>query len=259
MMSSGLLGLIAASFLLVPWLIKPSLGPRPEIHGILRLLSWANRAYCALWHHLRVDGVAPLPENGPAILIANHTCGIDHMLLQAGCERVLGFLIAREYYEFWPIRGLCRKLGCISVRRDGHDLAATRAAMRALEEGRVVPVFPEGRILPTSGEELGEGKHGAAFLALQSRVPVIPAYIRGTPRTNNIWKAMRTPSEAHVLYGKPIDLSDVPVETRYDKETLGAVTERMMDAIRELQARSLGERKGASDAVTRAEDRAAVA
>jgi len=204
-------------------------------------LSGANRAYCALWHHLAIKEFAPLPETGPAILIANHTCGIDNLLLQAGSKRVLGFLIAREFYDFWPIHWLCKRLGCIPVRRDGQDLAATRAALRSIEEGRVVPVFPEGRILPTSGQELGEGKPGAAFLALQARVPVIPAYIRGTPKTNIVWKALVTPSESSVSYGPPIDLSDIPVQSRYDKTTLGVVTERMMNAIRELRTRALAE------------------
>ena len=61
---------------------------------------WLTIAYCGLWHRLKTNGWAPLPETGPAILIANHTCGIDHLILQAGCRRVLGFMIAREYYEW---------------------------------------------------------------------------------------------------------------------------------------------------------------
>ncbi|WP_422926426.1 lysophospholipid acyltransferase family protein [Singulisphaera sp. PoT] len=204
-------------------------------------MYWITQSYCALWHHLEIKQRSSLPDVGPAILIANHTCGIDHLLLQSGCNRVLGFLIAREYYEAKPIHWLCVRLGCIPVRRDGHDLAATRAALRTLEEGRVVPVFPEGRILPTSGEELGEGKSGAAFLALQARVPVFPAYIRGTPRTNDVLKAVITTSNASVRFGPPIDLSDIPVQDRYDRETLNQVTERMMNAIRDLRAKDRSE------------------
>jgi 1-acyl-sn-glycerol-3-phosphate acyltransferase len=172
-----------------------------------------------------------LPEQGPAILIANHTCAIDHMLLQAGSRRVLGFLIAREFYDFWAFHPLCKKLGCIPVRRDGRDFAATREDLRALEEGRVVPVFPEGKILPKSSRELGVGKQGAAFLALHARVPIIPAYICGTPETNTFVKSFLTPSRARVRYGVPIDLSDVAGGPPFSRETLAAVTERLMDAI----------------------------
>ena len=96
------------------------------------------------------------------------------MLLQAATRRLLGFLIAKELYDYWLFRPFCRIGGCIPVRRDGNDVAAMRAALRALEEGRVVPIFPEGRILPTSGRELGEAKPGVAFIALRAQRPGHP-------------------------------------------------------------------------------------
>lgn len=244
-MSAGSLLLGVAVILIAPWVLMTRPAERPEIHGHLTLLSWINQLYCAVWHRLDAGGPAPLPERGPAILIANHTCGIDHLVLQAGCRRVLGFMIAREYYEHWAIRPFCRMLRCIPVRRDGRDLAATRAALRALEEGRVVPVFPEGRILPTSGRELGPGRPGAAFIALHARVPVVPAYISGTPETNEIGRSLLTPSKARVVYGDPIDLSDMLARPPFEKETLAAVTERLMDAILALQARVAAERNEA--------------
>ena len=150
-------------------------------------------AYCALWHRLRTNGWAALPSTGPAMLIANHTCGIDHLVLQAGCRRVLGFMIAREYYDWSLIHWFCKRVGCIPVNRDGRDLYATRSALRALSEGRVLPIFPEGRITPSSGRELGEFLPGAAYLAIRSGVPVIPAYIRGTPETAEIGAVVRNP------------------------------------------------------------------
>src|SRR5262249_21629413 len=139
----------------------------------------------------------------------------------------------------WLCRPFCRILGCIPVRRDGRDVSATRAALRALKDGRVVPIFPEGRILPKSGLELGEGKPGAAFIALHSGVPVIPAYIRGTPPTKYVGKALYWPSGARVRYGPPGDPPGLPGGDRPDKETLDAATGRLMDAIRALRDRSL--------------------
>jgi 1-acyl-sn-glycerol-3-phosphate acyltransferase len=226
--------------LFLPGALAPSRRATPEIHGVIRLLWWLNLWYCHVVHRLQSTGPAPLPERGAAILIANHTCGIDHMILQAATRRLLGFIIAKEFYDFWACRPFCRMIGCIPVRRDGRDLAALRAALRALEEGRVVPIFPEGKILPTSGRELGEGKSGVAFIALHARVPVIPAYIRGTPETSNVWKALLTPSRARIVFGAPIDLSEFPPSLPIDKPTLAAVTERLMDAIRELRQASLG-------------------
>ncbi|ODU01019.1 MAG: acyl-phosphate glycerol 3-phosphate acyltransferase [Planctomycetes bacterium SCN 63-9] len=241
-MNSLLLLFLSLSMLLLPSLLRPR-GPsgrstKPEIHGFLSFSWWVNAAYCGFWHRLESNEIAPLPEQGPAILIANHTCGIDHMLLQAKSRRVLGFMIAQEYYDFWPCHLFCKLIGCIPVKRDGRDLSATRAALRALEQGRVLPIFPEGKILPTSGEQIGEIKSGAAFLAVHSKAPVIPAYIRGTPRTNLIGQSLYTPSHARILFGPPVDFSDLDFEALGDKKAILAVTERMREVLHQLQAES---------------------
>ncbi len=218
--------------------------PLHEIRGPLRLLYRGFQAYCAIWHQLRMEGYAPLPETGPAILIANHTCGIDHMLLQAASLRLLGFMIAREYYESRWLRGICSYIGCIPVNRDGRDLAAIRAALRALAQGRVLPIFPEGRIVPDSGRRLGEMRPGSAYLAIRAGVPVVPAYILGTPGTDEILESLATPSRARVVFGEPIDLSDIAPERAGDKAVQAEVIARFERALRALQARAIAAEDG---------------
>ncbi len=225
---------LATAFLLAPWILMPR-GRVREIRGITQILWFMNWAYCVAWHRLEVMNPTTLPEQGPAILISNHTCCIDHMLLQSATRRLLGFLIAKELYEFWFFRPFCQIGGCIPVRRDGNDVAAMRASLRMLEEGRVVPIFPEGRILATSGRELGDAKPGVAFIALRANVPVIPAYICGTPETNKVVRSYLTPSHARVYFGPPISLSDLIESGKVERDAFGEVTRRMMAAIHELR------------------------
>jgi 1-acyl-sn-glycerol-3-phosphate acyltransferase len=234
-MSLGMLLFLTVMFLLGPWFLMPPRRSDAEVRGGLRLLWGLNAVCCDFWYGLEAEGVAPLPEHGPAILISNHTCSIDPMLLQAASHRVLGFLIAKEFFDHWAFRPICRVLDCIPVRRDGQDLAATRAALRALKQGRVVPMFPEGRIVPTSGRELGAPRPGVAFLVLHAQVPVIPAYIWGTPATNEIWKALRTPSRARVIFGPPIDVAELAPAGPIDKAALETVSRRLMAAIDALR------------------------
>ena len=200
--------------------------PMPEIRGPLRILHGIMKAYCIFWHQLQVDRCSHLPNSGSAILISNHTCGIDHVLLQVSCRRLLGFMIAREYYESPWLRGICSYIGCIPVNRNGRDLAAIRAALKALASGRVLPIFPEGRILPASGRRLDEMKPGSAYLAVHAGVPVVPAYIIGTPLTNEILESLLTPSRARVIFGPPVDLSDIPPSSAGDKAVQAMVSER---------------------------------
>jgi 1-acyl-sn-glycerol-3-phosphate acyltransferase len=63
---------------------------------------------------------------------------------------------------------------------------------------------------------------------------VIPAYIRGTPATNEIVPSLTTPSYARLRFGPPVDLSDLMDEGR-DKENLERASERLMNAIKALR------------------------
>jgi len=244
-MSAWALVLLTVSLLLLPRILQPGAGPgqrsgsKPEIHGFLRVLWALDALYCVFWHQLKTTERAPLPDIGPAILICNHTCGIDHMLLQATSRRLLGFMVAREYYEGVWIHWICRYIGCIPVNRDGRDFSATRTAMRALKEGRVLPIFPEGHIVPASGRRIDEIKPGTAYLAIHAQVPVVPAYIWGTPETDEIIAALLTPSRARVIFGEPIDLSDIGRERAGDKSVQAEVSQRFKKALLDLQARAL--------------------
>jgi len=238
-MSPGEALLLAVLLLLAPWALKPGPATR-EIHGYVRILWWLNALYCVLWHRLDIDRDDPLPAAGPVLLISNHTCCIDHMLLQAVTRRLVGYMIARELYEIWIFKPWCATAGCIPVNRDGRDLAATRGAVRSLERGKVLAIFPEGKIRPTSGRELGEGKPGVAYIAARAGVPVIPAYICGTPETNQIVRSYFTPSRARVFFGPPVDLSGLKASGPDAKADLDEVTTRLMGAIRALRDRVQG-------------------
>lgn len=218
-----------------------SVRAKPEIHGDLTFYWYLARIYTRVIHRLRKSSWAPLPESGPAILIANHTCCIDHLLLQSSSRRVLGFMIAREMYELPLVHMFAARTGCIPVNRDGRDVHATRAALRALEEGKVVPIFPEGRITPESGRALGPILSGAAYIAVRSGAPVVPAFITGSPPTLDIGPSLWSFSRSRVRFGDPLDLSEFDPSQAKDKEVLAEVRRRFEHALRELQAQSLQE------------------
>ncbi len=199
----------------------------------LRVMSWFAR----LWHGCAREGPDPLPTEGPVLVVANHASHADPGFLLATCSRPLCFLQARECYEVPLLRGLYRLAGCIPVSRDRPDLSAMRAALRCLEQGGAVCVFPEGEVCPAGPGRLGRGKHGAALLALRSGAPVIPAFIAGGPQTRNMLRAWLWPSAGvRVRFGSPIDLSDWygrPI----NHHALEEVTARLMRQIADLRPR----------------------
>ena len=235
LLSLSVLLLCLPSLLLPP---RPRQPFQPEIHGTLRPMHWLVIAYCALWHRLKTNGWAPLPERGPAILIANHTCGIDHLVLQAGCQRVLGFIIAREYYDWSLIHWFCKRVGCIPVNRDGRDIHATRGCAPGPQgrpgaadlSGRAdhaklrarARSDPSGRGLP--GDSLGRARDPG----LHSRHP-------GNQPDRTL---LATPSRSVVIFGDPIDLSDFEPAQAGNKDVQAEVSRRFFQALVDLRHRS---------------------
>lgn len=75
-------------------------------------------------------------------------------------------------------------MGAFPVNRDGSDRTALRIALRRLEQGRVVGIFPEGGIRAGEGSVLNGApmRAGVALLAAMSQKPIIPAVILGSDR-----------------------------------------------------------------------------
>lgn len=193
--------------------------------------------YARLWHGCTANVASPLPAKGPAILVSNHTCSADPAFLQWVSNRPLSFLIAREYYVNlkWA-RKLFEYIGCVPVARNNRDVAAVRLALRRLNEGRIICIFPEGGLSGAGRQRLRPGKHGAALLALRSGAPVIPAFISGGPQTSAILPAWLFPSRVRITFGSPIDLSAWQGR-RLDRALLDKVTTLIMKRIEELRPR----------------------
>jgi 1-acyl-sn-glycerol-3-phosphate acyltransferase len=197
-----------------------------------QLLVWRlNEFYAKWWFRTQREGPSTVPPHGPAILAANHTSYIDPLVMYAtGPQRLIGFMVAKEYYDAPVVGRLLKGIGCIPATRSGQDLAATREAIRRLQEGELVGIFPQGRI-QREGETV-EARGGIVLLALRSRMPVIPVHISGTRHSeNHVWTFLRR-HRVRVRYGKPIDLSayyDRPIE-KATRDRIGTlILQRIME------------------------------
>ncbi len=186
--------------------------------------------YTRLWHRWSCNGIAPLPEHGPAILVSNHSCSSDPAFLTTGCTRVLSFMIGREFYEVPLLRRLLDYMGCVPVTRNGRDARSVRAALGQLQAGRVICIFPEGGLSQAGNRRLGALKSGVALLALRSRVPVYPACIAEGPRTSQLLRAWLGRSRVHVIFGAPLNLSrfqDRPLDRKLLEDATAYIMQRV--------------------------------
>jgi 1-acyl-sn-glycerol-3-phosphate acyltransferase len=198
---------------------------RPENRVGVRLLGWTNLFITRIFHSLTILRMPKLPRVGPAILVCNHTSGLDPLFIQACLPRLVIWMMAREYYDIKLLRWVYRTIEAIPVERSGRDMAATRSALRALKNGRVLGIFPEGRIPDTPG--MLPFQTGVALMAIKARVPVYPVYIDGTQRGKEMREAFSSPNHARVTFGPPVDFD----RSSTYHEALEAATEKIRQAI----------------------------
>jgi 1-acyl-sn-glycerol-3-phosphate acyltransferase len=209
--------------------LQPAFNSHAEQRKAVRRLMTANEGFCQIYHRVDLIGRCTLPARGPAILVSNHVSGLDPLLIQSVCPRMIVWMMAREYYNVKPLSWIFRTVEAIPVDRSGRDLAATRAAMRALEAQRILGVFPEGRIETSS--ELLEFQTGVALLAIKAGVDVYPAYLDGTQRGKEMLRAFALPNRARLIFGPSIPLD----RSKTDRESLQAATARIAEAVNHLR------------------------
>lgn len=162
----------------------------------LNRLDGLNRILCRRFHRLQHPPLE-LPAQGAALVVANHVSGLDPLLMIAASPRPLRFIIAREQYDRWFLRGLFRAIGCIPIGRRGGHRDALAAARRALAAGEVVALFPQGGIT-TDDDAEAPLKPGVALLAAETGVPVHVLRLEGIRGRGRTLTAVLLRSRAHI-------------------------------------------------------------
>jgi 1-acyl-sn-glycerol-3-phosphate acyltransferase len=212
----------------------------PEKRFVSRLLHAANRGYTHLYHRLDVFSACKLPTTGPAIVVSNHTSPLDPHLIQSPCPRLITWMMAKEYYDLWYLKPVFETLGVIPVTRSGRDTSAMRAAMRALANGQLVGIFPEGRI--ENSRELFPFQTGVALMAMKTGVPVYPAFLDGTQRYKSMLAALLVPQRAQVIYGDEVKF-DRDDQTRDGLSAATAAIQGAVEALRDRMDELLARRR----------------
>lgn len=186
--------------------------------------------FVRLYLGLTRDGTEHLPRRGSAIVISNHASYMDAILLGSASPRPIRFIVLRWMYDLVFLRWFYWGMGTIPVRA-GTDARGLKRAVRALREGRIVGVFPEGTRSPDG--RVGEARPGAALLAAWTGAPVVPAYIDGARESMPVGGRFPKPARIHVRFGPPIRL-DAGRGLR-ERGGVAEFTRRMETALRALE------------------------
>lgn len=179
---------------------------------------------------IKAFNVEVLSQPGPLIIAANHRSYIDPPLLNAISPEPLVFLAKKELFKGRFKNWLFRNMNAIPVDRSKADLDALNEALKRLEEGCKVCIFPEGRRAPENG--FLKPKPGVGYLVAKAKVPVVPVYIHNsTDILSRDNKKFRIPKkDVIVIFGNPIRFENVEDNIRGYKR----IADRIMEEIKKL-------------------------
>ena len=162
-------------------------------------LSQLMRAFTPL----RVYGKERVPPEGGLVLAFNHFSWLDPAVFGTSCPRNVYFMAKAEAHRVPGLGQLMRAFGTFSVRRGESDREAVRMMRQVVRDGHALGMFAEGT-RQRSGVP-GKVQSGAAMVALQEDVPIVPAAVHGTQnwRVGN-WHPVS------VVWGEPMRFEGLP-------------------------------------------------
>jgi hypothetical protein len=163
---------------------------------LMRFLAWmlVHSVY-----RLRKSGLDNIPESGAAVLACNHVSFVDAIVVLAASPRPIRFIMDHQIFRTPVLRFVFRTARAIPIASAKEDPAMLEAAYkevaRALGDGDLVGIFPEGKI--TRDGELQPFKSGIARIVETTPVPVIPIALRG------LWGSMFSRKDGPAFFKRP--------------------------------------------------------
>lgn len=192
----------------------------------------AKAAVRATGARITYRGLSGIPATGGAVVAINHTSYIDFLpagLAAQARHRRIRFMIKAEMGHVKVVGWLIRRTGTIPVNRRA-GAAAYAAAIEALRSGQLVGVYPEATI--SRSFELKEFKTGAARMALDVQVPIVPLIVWGTQR---VWTKDHPKSLGRNKFSIVVSIGEPIVPAGTVAELDAAVRESMTVLLHEVQ------------------------
>ena len=182
-----------------------------------------------------INGLGNMPKHGPFIIAANHASYMDHFIIMSALiphlNKKIHHLAKKEHFDNILKKAWHTYVGAVPLDRQSGGKETLRWAIKALKEGKVIAIHPEGT--RSLNGKLQKAKTGVARLALMSKAPVLPIGLIGTfdilPKGKYIPKA----SKATMNIGKPMKFGSY-YSKKINKKVLREATTKIMKEIARL-------------------------
>jgi len=203
--------------------VPPELQYPPEV--IARPLKRLARTVSKVLWRVEYVGLENIPRVGDKgyVVASNHQTYVDPFWIAAPIRQKTQFMAFDGAFGWFLIGPIIRYLGAFPVSQNPKSFAsAFRTALRALDDGAALVIFPEGSRQVANGELL-EMKAGAMRIAIARRSPVLPVTIIGGNRIwPQGWAAPRLFRRLRIVYHAPFvpETDDAEVETERLREAI---------------------------------------
>src|SRR5256712_6875071 len=186
---------------------------------VLDLARPGFRRLCRAYFGLELAGTDNIPADGPLIITPNHQTYADPAFVTIPVRRRVYYMAWSRLFEIPLFSWMIRRLRAFPVRVESTDPSSMREAVRLLQAGHVLMIFPEAeRTLTGSVERF---KLGAFRLAASLRVPVLPVTIAGGHESWPPGRMLPRPGRITITYHRPL-APNASLESRQAARDLAA-------------------------------------
>ena len=168
---------------------------RTPILDVFRPALWAS---ARLFFGIRFEGTEHIPREGPLLITPNHVTFADPPLVSIPIRLPIHYMAWDRLFDIPGLAWLIRRLRAFPVDIESADPRATRAAVRLLDDGHAVMIFPEASRSPDG--KLQRFKLGAFRLACARSVPVLPVTILGGHEAWPPGRVLPRPGRLTIVY-----------------------------------------------------------
>jgi cytidylate kinase len=202
-------------------IVKKKMNDRTPLYTVLKAIV---RPIYRLLFNVKVVGVENIPKEGGVLLCPNHIAAVDVISIGAVCPRQITCIAKKELFSIPVLGGLVRALGAVKIDRGGADVGAIKAAVSAIQKGKVVTIFPQGHRCPGVNPATTPIRHGAGLIAYHAQCDVIPVTINIKGAKYGLFK------RTEVIFGKPMNYSELGFESG-GRDEYAKATELVFDEV----------------------------
>lgn len=181
------------------------------------LLTPIMRVLFRFYYNPKIINKEVIPKEGPILIVGNHKHIYDQCLTIMATKRVIHYMAKKEYFD-GKMAWFFKLVGCIPVDRSIKDHNATDKALKVLNSGGAIGLFPEGTRNKTKDVFLLPFKFGTVSMAKKTNATIVPFGLTGDYKFRS--------KNLTIRYGTPFKVGDMDLEDANKK--LYEEVERLM-------------------------------